>query len=127
MRFVTPDVERIQLTNGDWIEVKKELTVGEERRYRSAGMRNITPNDGGQSTIEIDWGMMAIARAMAYLVDWSDKRPIAKDADRRSAIESLAQEDFNEIDQAIETHIAKQVDAKNAKSGNEKQPPTLPS
>lgn len=122
MRFVTPEVVRIPLQNGEWIEVKKELTAGEEKSYRSAGMKGVKSEDG-QNAIEIDWVAMSIARVTAYLVDWSATR---QDGEGKTVavpvtpanIKALAEEDFTEIDEAIQKHAAAQQDAsKNRKAG----------
>src|SRR5689334_15448688 len=109
MRFVTPDVVRIPLKNGeDWIEVKKELTVGEEKRFRSAGLKHMAQADG-ETKIDIDWAAMARARVEAYLVDWSATKADPKNKGKvvavkvtRETIEALAPEDFDEIDEAIQ-------------------------
>jgi hypothetical protein len=126
MRFVTPESVRIPLKNGtDWIEVKKELTVGEEKKFRSAGMKNVRPG-GDASAIEIDWSEMSLARVEAYLLDWSATRPDPKNKDKvvavpvtPAAIKSLAAEDFEEIDNAIQAHIESESAAKKAKSDSE--------
>lgn len=139
MRFVTPDVERIALKNDEWIEVKKELSVGEEKRFRSAGFKAMTTTptaagDGGagqpaaQTTaIDVDWARLAIARVEAYLVDWSATRTVRGKVQAvpvtRAAIESLAQEDFEEIDDAIQAHIARMAELKNGASATESSPP----
>lgn len=109
MRFVTPDVVRIPLKNGEWIEIKRELTVGEEKRFRSAGLKNMKAEDGG-SSIEIDWTAMALARVETYLLEWSATRTDAAGKTvsvpvTRKNIEALTQDDFDEIDQAIQAHI----------------------
>jgi hypothetical protein len=109
MRFVT-NVETVRkyLKNGtDWVEIKKELTTGEDRRYRTAGMTKMRTekNDGGEAspTIEVDFAHMAVARVEAYLVDWNEKKKIS-----RAAIEALCKSDFEEIDALIQEHIEEQ-------------------
>lgn len=128
MRFVTPEVERIALkddANGQpqWIDVKRELTVGEEKRYRSAGFKQMsTAQGGGESSgpaIDVDWARLAIARVEAYLVDWSATRvdkagKVVQVPVTRANIEGLAQEDFNEIDDAIQAYVARVAESKKA-------------
>lgn len=113
MRFVSPETVRIDLGNGDWIEVKKELTVGEEMRFRSAGLQKAN----GKAEVDIDWTAMAFARVEAYLVDWSargkDDKPVKVE---RSAIEALDSESFAAIDTAIQAHMAAVAAAKKAPS-----------
>lgn len=104
MRFVAADTVRVTLANGDWIEIKKELTIGEDRAFRAAGFKRVVP---GVSGLDVDWAAMAIARVETYLVDWS-----ARDAKDKAipvtpdAIRALAIEDFEAIDSAIQAHIA---------------------
>ncbi len=117
MRFVTStETVKKYLKSGDWIEIKKELNVGEDKRYRTAGMNRMrAEKDGGEGalpTIEVDFAHMAVARVEAYLVDWSEKKKIS-----RAAIEALCKEDFEEIDALISAHIEEQEQAaKNALS-----------
>ena len=116
MRFVVPELVKIELAGGDWIEVKKELTVGEEKRYRTASLRRTYNVGKGDEELQIDWGLMAFARVEAYLVNWSAPQPVS-----RSAIEGLASEDFEIIDGAIQTHIEALTQEKKAPTGT----PTL--
>lgn len=126
MKFVMPETVRLDLADGQWIEVKKYLSAVEEKRFRSAGMRRMTPRKGDDqeatSEIEIDWAAMAFARVTTYLVDWSarkadgTKQPLTKDA-----IGQLDTESFEEIDNAIQAHIEKVADEKKSQSGK----PTL--
>lgn len=114
MRFVSPETVRITLKNGDWIEVKKELTVGDEKRLLSSGFKRASP---GSEQIEVDWFTRSIARVEIYLTGWSavdDKgRPVAI---TRDAIETLSSEDFDVIDDAIKTHQAAVDAEKKARS-----------
>lgn len=127
MRFVTPDVAHIELKDGEWIDVKQELTVGEEKRYRSAGLKNVKQQDG-QMSIEVDWVALALARVGAYLVDWSAKRSVGEGKSvsvpvSAESINALDQDTFDEIDAAIQAHIDKRAaDTKNPKETGGKTP-----
>lgn len=118
MRFVSPETVRIELSDGQWIEVKKTLTAGEEKAYRSAGFRRVSQRqDDNTNEVDIDWTAMAFARVEAYLVDWSAKREDGKDVPvSKAAIRNLSAESFQEIDDAIVAHIDSQADAKKATS-----------
>lgn len=118
MRFVSPETVRIDLGSGDWIDVKKELTVGEEKRMRTAGVRRVN----GQAEVDVNWAEMALARVTTYLRGWSavdeKQRPIPVTAE---TVQALATEDFEAIDAAIQRHIEAVAEAKKAPSGT----PTL--
>jgi hypothetical protein len=125
MRFVAPEPVRIHLSNGtDWIEVKAELNVEEEKKYRTSGFKRVSQGDaqnGDSPEIAIDFAQMALARVEAYLTDWSDKKAIDTPAKKRAAIGALAVEDFEEIDQAIQAHIEKSIQEKKAKKAQPKE------
>lgn len=127
MRFVSPETARLELPDTvttetvegesrevrakNWIEVKKMLTAGEEKRYRAAGFGRVSqradvaqPTAGdaakAKNEIDVDWTALAFARALAYVVDWSEKRKF--DAD---SLQALHPDDFKAIDDAILAHI----------------------
>lgn len=126
MRFVAPEAVRIPLKNGtDWIEVKKELTAGEERAYRTKAFKRVSglvdARDANRDPdVEVDWAQLAFARVEAYLVEWSEKRQITPEA-----IRALSGEDFAEIDALITSHIAAMSEEKKLPAG--KSTETLPS
>lgn len=116
MRFVKPETQRYNLANGsDWVELKKELTVGEDKRYRTKGMRGMTGIGGNVKPedvkVDIEWNDLPFARVEAYLLDWSAGREVS-----RKAIEALAPEDFEEIDNIVLKHIELVAEAKKSKA-----------
>jgi hypothetical protein len=122
MRFVSPETVRIDLPSHEdggknWIEVKKHLSAGENHRFRSAGLTRLSQRDGGNE-VSVDWVALAFARVEAYLVDWSAKNPqTGKDIPvSRAAIESLAPDDFDAIDKAVQQHIADMADPKKSQT-----------
>ena len=110
-RFVLPEVVRLDLSDGDWIEVKKRLTNGERRRLNTAALSKSVAI-GGESTneVDIDFAEFGTARALAYLVDWSfrDAQGLRVEV-TRSAYESLDEETSDEIDKALDAHIEAQA------------------
>lgn len=118
MRFVQPDTVRIDLANGDWIEIKKELTVGEDKRYRTAGLKRMAPATSTQrGEVDVDWAAMAFGRVCAYLVDWSAKDLNGKAVKITPAtVESLVKADFEAIDDAILKYIEERDAEKNEPS-----------
>ncbi len=96
-RFVDPTREvRLSLSEDDWIVIRRELTVGQQRDL----VRAMRTKDG-----EIDQTAYPLARALAYLVAWSfvDERgtvaPITA-----GALEFLDTATFAEITAAINAH-----------------------
>jgi len=114
-RFVRPEVVRLPLSGEDWIEVKRELTVGEQR----AAMARTVKTMRSDGRFEPDLAMIGKSEVVAYLVDWSftgdDDKPVKCSAD---AIDSLTVDTYDEIEKAIHAHIKRVEDErKNAMSG----------
>lgn len=102
-RFVQPQVMRLDLSGGDWLDVRRELTVGEQRRAMAKAVKSMRA-DG---RIEPDFQQVGKAEIAAYIVDWSfvdgnDKRvPFTDDA-----IDNLTAAAYDEIETAVRAHIA---------------------
>lgn len=115
-RFVQPEVVRLDLSDGDWLEVRKELSMGEARRAMARTIKTMRA-DG---RIEPDIEMVGRAEIAAYILDWSfvdaaDKRVPYSDA----ALDNLTGETYAEIETAVRAHIATVEDErKNARSGS---------
>lgn len=121
MRFVNPDTTRLELPNGEWVEVKNELPSIEEKRYRSAGFKRVRmdkTNADTVSDVEMDWVELAFARIVAYVVDWN-----VKDANGNKvkytidAVRRLVSEDFDVLNKAVEAHEEAKAAEKKAQSG----------
>jgi hypothetical protein len=102
VRFVKPEVVRIPLTDGDWVDVKKRLTVGEARRATQSFVGHF--NADGSRTPNME--LLGMGMVLAYVVDWSfvdaqDKR-VSVSLD---AIKNLDQATYSEIDEAISAHV----------------------
>lgn len=139
IRFHAPIVDRIPISDGDWIEVKHKLNNGDQKRLESAGLKPPMVV-GGKIISPIDWEVYEIHRAMIFLTAWSlhgpDDKPIDITVD---ALRALDTDSFEEINRAIYRHIA-QVTAEEltkkgpqeaTKTGSESgaaegQTPTLP-
>jgi hypothetical protein len=107
--FVKPEVVRLDLGDGDWIAVKRELSVGEQKAMQTGGLLNIAGKPGVAEEdvkIGIDWRRYGVARISAYVVDWN-----AKDAQGKpvpfsvEAVEMLDEAGFERIENAISEHI----------------------
>ncbi len=138
--FVEPDVSRIDLDwnapNGEehpiWIEVKSELTIGEERAMLRS-VSNVTAEvrkaaDGATSdpSAKFDWTEYSFARLLAYLTGWSLTDDQANKLDiSREVIGSFHKTLFDLIDNAVEYHIENGGSLKKAKPIKRKRKTTL--
>lgn len=140
---VTPETDRLDveiLGEQCWIEVKRDLTIGEQKRVDTSGFRGMTgfgktDDEPGsiaeqerkqQTEISIDWRGQTFARTLTYLVDWSladdkgNKLPCTGAAGR-ATIEALHQDVYAAIEKAINEHVERRTREKKVKSGT----PTL--
>jgi hypothetical protein len=119
-RFVQPQITRLPLSGGEWIEVKNELNVGEwfdmfallgEAKMRRDLMR---------------------AQILAYVVNWSLRdaagQPVTFSAETLGHLDLGT---YREIDVAVSAHInaqeATRTDTKNETGGEPTSAPTSPS
>ena len=114
--FVEPDTRRLDLGDGDWIEVKVRLPFGAAEKLRTSGLVSMRAEDGAQK-IDLDLGSYNLNRMVAYIVDWSartpDGRPVKPSRDAFAALDERA---AREITDALDRHIQEQEDA--ARDGN---------
>ena len=118
-RFVSTEVVRLELSDDDWIEVKKELSYREEQQLAGAGLTKVAVSTINPEPEEVEVGMdMAahhICRLSLWIVDWSfcgenDKRMnVSPDA-----IGMLSPSTVREIDRALTAHIEAGETEKNA-------------
>jgi hypothetical protein len=122
-RFPTPAVERLPLSEGDWIEVKRELNVGEEKDIVFLAMREIGQDDGNVRFRQ-DYQLLPFATAVIFLVSWSfhnAKGPVKLEDDQKkrlAQLRALEPGSWNEIEQAIKAHEEKTADAKKSQGGS---------
>ena len=107
-----------ELSGGHWITIKKRLAVGEQKKVDAGGMRRVSV-PGEKPVMELDYGEYSFVRAETYLVDWSFKNKESKDvALTPSAIRALDEETFDEIENALTTHIEEMTEAKKIRAGS---------
>lgn len=131
-RFELPDTKRIDISQGDWLLVKKRLTAGEQRRIFA---RIVKTQKAGEK-IELDPVQASLAQMTEYLLDWSLTDHAGKPVIIRqqppdvvaAALDSLDIDSFNEIFQAITAHEAamqlEREEEKKPQAGTSEQPQT---
>jgi len=117
-RIRRPEETLIQISQGDWILIKKRLNAGEARRVFARMVKSIkpgeteAPDDKPKADVEYDVRQMGLSKAVEYLLDWSikdddDKPVVIRDRSPKeieAALESLDLDSFNEITKAIDAH-----------------------
>jgi hypothetical protein len=101
-RFVQPEIVRLPLSDGDFIDVKRELTAGETRRIYARMMRDgIVP---GEKTVYVP-EQVGLTKMLEYIIAWSfvdgHGAPVEFSED---ALKNLDVETFREIAEALDVH-----------------------
>lgn len=122
-RFASQDTTRIELSDGDWIEVKNELTHGEQARLnaRMYGRVDVGGVATGAVVPGIDLEAMAIETLATWLTAWSFQRAVKKTVVRdgqsvteevlepvaltRDAIAALDEATGEEVQGAVARHV----------------------
>jgi len=115
-RFVQPSVSRLELADGDWIEVKRELSIGEAR----AAMARTVKSMRADGRIEPDLEQVGRSEIAAYIVDWSFDDPNGRRVPfSAGAMDNLTGEAYDEIEARVREHIRSvEADRKNSRSGS---------
>jgi hypothetical protein len=115
-RFVKPGTTRLDISDSDWFEVKDKLSYGEEQKLAGAMTPSMTPGTKTQSAVvDLDWGQYAIERLLVWVVDWSFEDDNGKQQKvTKDTIFSLDAETVEEMDAALERHIAEMEEKKGA-------------
>lgn len=105
-RVVAPESDRLTLSNGDWVEVKRRLNAGENRRV--VARSQFAPV------------VFTLYEVVMYLLDWSlvdavgkklPIKPVDDDGvskETEASLDSIDPDDYNEIFLAIEKHKKEQ-------------------
>ena len=100
-RFVQPGRERLALSDGEWIEVKQELTAGEQRHAQAGYYLDLRAGERAR----IDYERYGKTKILAYVVAWSfkgfDGTPEPFD---ESALDQVDMDTYQELEAAIDAH-----------------------
>ena len=124
-RFVTSETVKLDLTDGDWIIVKKRLTYGEQQRYATAGFRTVIADKkrgDDEAEISVDFERTAIMRLAVWISEWSFTRNGKSVPVTQAAISALDADTVAEIDAALTVHIEAMDAEKKATSDGEPSP-----
>lgn len=100
---------------GGWIEVRNELSVGEERRVFSGAIKGQTPMDDGKVRTDYDAEKVSFGMVVAYLVDWSARDRADKPVPvSESAIKALKPTAYRAIEDAVDRHAKALREARDA-------------
>lgn len=131
-RFVSTKTKRLDLSNGDWIDIKARLNIDEQKALESSPMTSVRQGAGGatpeeaqrNAEIGLNWGGFYMTKLITYIVDWSFTddagQPVACTA---AAIRALDPDSADECTEAINTYlneVAQERVGKGASNGKPK-------
>jgi|SRR5262245_19293666 len=106
LTFVSPELVRLTLADGEYLDVKRELNAGESRAvWADMVAGGVRPGE----LANYDPRKVGLTRILAYLQAWSavdgDGRPVPVS---EAALLALSTESFREIANAIDEHEERQ-------------------
>jgi len=122
IRVRRPAMDRLELSEGDYLVVKQDLTAGEYRALMQASAKVVTVTSATGAptpTLELDPIAASVALVQAYLLDWSfadaDGRKIVI-ADQppavvKAALDHIDSDAYMEVQRAIQDHQARRAAA----------------
>lgn len=114
-RFVQPGIVRLSLTEDEWVDVKRELNAGEQRRVMAGYVREMRAGE----TATIDPERVGKTRLLEYIVGWSFQGFTGKpEPFDESALDGLDMDTYNEIATAIDAHEAQIAAARELRKKN---------
>jgi hypothetical protein len=122
-RFASGAAVRLELSDGDWVLVRKELTYGQQQRLAAAGLTGVDATATEGDRLKVDLAAFDLERLTVWLLDWS---LVDADGERvvvsREAVEALHPDTAQEINAALDAHI----EALGAKKAPAPPGPTAP-
>jgi hypothetical protein len=106
--FVKPEAVRVELSDGQWLILKKRLTEGERRKMLGSLVTEIRGDGRMTPQMEMVGGK---AETLAYLLEWSlcDEQglpvKIDTEAKKLAAIDALDPDAFQIISNAVSAHV----------------------
>jgi len=106
--FVEPATVKLELSEGDWIEIKKELTYGEQLR-----LQDDSAQTGEDDKRRFAYSAFYVARLVTWIVDWSFEDEHGHVEVTADAIRALKGDIAGEINTALNKYETEQEASKN--------------
>ncbi len=111
-------VTRYDLSEGDWVELRNELSFQERRAVEAGALRGKVDQANHQLDIDVDWASYEVVRLTGWISDWSftdggEKVPVS-----REAIGRLSTDTAKELIEVLDLHIGR-IDGDEGKASGE--------
>jgi hypothetical protein len=83
-----------------WIEVRDEISIGEERKVFGAAVKGLVSTKDGEQRMDYDTEKVSFGNVVLYVTDWSFKTPLTPDA-----LKNLKPKFYKAIDEAVQAHM----------------------
>lgn len=118
-RFVTPETMRLELSEGDWIEVKERLNLWERDSLSGIPIEGLGVESTKMPLEGKTYALYTLQRFKTWLVRWSFTDEEGKQVELSlDAIRNLDPDTADEITDALDAHIAAMEDLKKVPSGD---------
>lgn len=88
-----------------WIEVREEISIGEERKIFAGAIKGQTTLKDGETRTEYDAQAITFGQVLAYLTDWDAKDDNGKSVDcNPDMIRGMMPDVYHAIEEAVKTH-----------------------
>lgn len=121
--FVEPSTVTLDLGDGFWVEVKKELTVRESAEVQASLVKTVQAS----GKVEPDFQQLWKANTCAYIVDWNLEQKGKKVAFSTSAVDNMSRAGWDRVQAAVQAHIEAMEAAREGKAGGSTSKPASPS
>jgi hypothetical protein len=99
--FVEPAVVRVALAEGEWLDLKRELTVGESMAVQQRLIKTVRTDGRVEPDLKEVWK----ANICAYIVGWSLTRNGSPVPFSFDAVDNLSKSAWERISQVVTAHI----------------------
>ena len=99
--FVEPSVVRVSLDDGQWLDLKRELTVGESMAVQQRLIKTVRADGRVEPDLKEIWK----ANICAYIVGWSLTRNDQQVPFSFDAVDNLTKSAWERISQVVTAHI----------------------
>lgn len=117
--FIQPDIIRMDLPGGGWVELKNKLSNGESKHLNAKAFSVAVDTNAVNGFVPvIDIGAFGMAKILAWVVDWDLTQNGKVMPINRDSVFNLDPEVATEIEGVIDAHVEALGREKNALDGN---------
>lgn len=99
-------VTRYDLSDGDWVEFRNDLSFAERRAVEAGAIRGKLDKESKEVDVDIDWPAYEVVRLSGWISDWSFAGPDGKKVPpTKKWVYDLTQSSADELTALLDKHI----------------------